>query len=91
VGGAGVARESLSSRSSRATQTFRFHSPRAAGRFDGELCAKRWGVGRHFDSYDVFLLQGSGHRRWQISAQADRSLIEGATLRILRDFRVEQE
>jgi 50S ribosomal protein L16 3-hydroxylase len=36
-------------------------------------------------------LQGSGHRRWQISAQADRSLIAGAPLRILRDFRVEQE
>jgi 50S ribosomal protein L16 3-hydroxylase len=49
------------------------------------------GVGPHFDSYDVFLLQGSGHRRWQISAQADRSLIEGAPLRILKDFRVEQE
>lgn len=52
---------------------------------------KGGGVGPHFDSYDVFLLQGSGHRRWQISAQADRSLIEGAPLRILRNFRVEQE
>lgn len=52
---------------------------------------KGGGVGPHFDSYDVFLLQGSGHRRWQISAQADRSLIEGAPLRILRDFKVEQE
>jgi 50S ribosomal protein L16 3-hydroxylase len=52
---------------------------------------KGGGVGPHFDSYDVFLLQGSGHRRWQISAQADRSLIEGAPLRILRDFRAEQE
>jgi len=52
---------------------------------------KGGGVGPHFDSYDVFLLQGSGHRRWQISAQADRSLIAGAPLRILRDFRVEQE
>jgi len=52
---------------------------------------KGGGVGPHFDSYDVFLLQGSGHRRWQISAQADRSLIVGAPLRILRDFRVEQE
>ncbi len=49
------------------------------------------GVGPHFDSYDVFLLQGSGHRRWQISAQADRKLIAGAPLRILSDFRVEQE
>jgi 50S ribosomal protein L16 3-hydroxylase len=52
---------------------------------------KGGGVGPHFDSYDVFLLQGAGHRRWQISAQADRSLIEGAPLRILRDFKVEQE
>jgi len=52
---------------------------------------KGGGVGPHFDSYDVFLLQGSGHRRWQISAQADRSLIPGAPLRILRDFRIEQE
>lgn len=52
---------------------------------------KSGGVGPHFDSYDVFLLQGSGHRRWQISAQADRNLIAGAPLRILRDFRVEQE
>lgn len=52
---------------------------------------KGGGVGPHFDSYDVFLLQGSGHRRWQISAQADRSLIAGAPLRILRDFRAEQE
>ncbi|HEX5364475.1 MAG TPA: cupin domain-containing protein [Gallionella sp.] len=52
---------------------------------------KGGGVGPHFDSYDVFLLQGKGHRRWQISTQADRSLIEGAPLRILRDFKVEQE
>jgi 50S ribosomal protein L16 3-hydroxylase len=52
---------------------------------------KGGGVGPHFDSYDVFLLQGLGHRRWQISTQADRSLIAGAPLRILRNFRVEQE
>ncbi len=49
------------------------------------------GVGPHFDSYDVFLLQGLGHRRWQISAQQDRTLIEGAPLKILRHFEVEQE
>jgi 50S ribosomal protein L16 3-hydroxylase len=49
------------------------------------------GVGPHFDSYDVFLLQGMGHRRWQISTQADRTLIEGAPLRILENFVVEQE
>ena len=52
---------------------------------------KGGGVGPHFDSYDVFLLQGMGHRRWQISTQEDRTLIEGAPLRILQDFKVEQE
>jgi 50S ribosomal protein L16 3-hydroxylase len=52
---------------------------------------KGGGVGPHFDSYDVFLLQGMGHRRWQISTQADRTLIEGAPLRILKSFKVEQE
>ncbi len=52
---------------------------------------KGGGVGPHFDSYDVFLLQGLGHRRWQISTQSDRTLIEGAPLRILKNFHVEQE
>jgi len=49
------------------------------------------GVGPHFDSYDVFLLQGAGRRRWQISQQKDRKLIEGAPLKILQTFDVEQE
>ena len=49
------------------------------------------GVGPHFDAYDVFLLQGAGHRRWQISTQKDRTLIEGAPLRLLQNFKVEQE
>lgn len=52
---------------------------------------KGGGVGPHFDSYDVFLLQGMGHRRWQISAQPDRTLVAGAPLRILQNFEVEQE
>jgi 50S ribosomal protein L16 3-hydroxylase len=52
---------------------------------------KGGGVGPHFDAYDVFLLQGTGHRRWQISTQKDRTLIEGAPLRILKEFHVEQE
>ncbi len=45
------------------------------------------GVGPHFDNYDVFLLQGLGKRRWLISDQDDRSLVEDAPLKILRDFR----
>lgn len=49
------------------------------------------GVGPHFDSYDVFLLQGMGRRVWQISAQRDKGLVEDAPVKILRDFRAEQE
>lgn len=49
------------------------------------------GVGPHFDSYDVFLLQGMGRRRWRISGQRDRSLVENAPLRILKRFRHTQE
>ena len=49
------------------------------------------GVGAHVDSYDVFLLQGSGKRRWKISSQTDLSLVEGAPLKILQNFKSEQE
>ena len=49
------------------------------------------GVGPHFDSYDVFLLQGCGQRLWRISEQEDLSLVEGAPLRILQNFNTEQE
>jgi 50S ribosomal protein L16 3-hydroxylase len=49
------------------------------------------GVGPHFDSYDVFLLQGLGQRLWRISEQWDLSLIEDAPLRILKNFTTEQE
>lgn len=52
---------------------------------------KGGGVGPHFDSYDVFLLQGQGHRRWQISAQQDRTLVEDAPLKILKHFQIEEE
>jgi len=49
------------------------------------------GVGPHFDSYDVFLIQGFGQRRWQVSAQQDLEIVEGAPLSILKRFQVEQE
>jgi len=49
------------------------------------------GVGPHFDSYDVFLLQGEGRRRWQISSQRDLTLVDGAPLKILRDFKPAHE
>jgi len=49
------------------------------------------GVGPHFDSYDVFLLQAEGQRRWKISAQKDLSLVEGLPLKILSKFKADEE
>ena len=45
------------------------------------------GVGPHFDSYDVFLLQAHGTRRWRISMQTERTLVDGAPLKILKRFK----
>ena len=48
------------------------------------------GVGPHVDSYDVFLLQVEGRRRWRWSAPTksidDHAWIEGAPLKQLRTF-----
>ncbi len=49
------------------------------------------GVGPHFDSYDVFLIQMSGRRRWQISAQKDLSLTPNLPLKILQRFKAESD
>ena len=49
------------------------------------------GVGPHFDSYDVFLLQGPGRRRWSVSRQSHLELDPKAPLKILRNFRAEKE
>jgi 50S ribosomal protein L16 3-hydroxylase len=49
------------------------------------------GVGPHFDSYDVFLLQAHGKRRWRVSAQQDLTLVEGMPLKILKNFQSDQE
>ncbi|MEY4470329.1 MAG: ribosomal protein arginine hydroxylase [Pseudomonadota bacterium] len=49
------------------------------------------GVGPHFDSYDVFLLQAHGQRRWRIGRQKDLSLQPGVPLKILQNFEAEEE
>jgi 50S ribosomal protein L16 3-hydroxylase len=49
------------------------------------------GVGPHFDSYDVFLIQMSGRRKWRISEQTDLTLTLDLPLKILRNFKVEHE
>lgn len=49
------------------------------------------GVGPHFDSYDVFLLQAHGKRHWRIGAQSDLRLVPDMPLKILSHFQPEEE
>lgn len=49
------------------------------------------GIGPHIDSYDVFLLQGTGIKLWQISAQQEQQLVPDAPLKILKNFQPQQE
>lgn len=49
------------------------------------------GVGPHYDSYDVFLLQASGRRRWRIGRQRDLALRPDLPCKILQRFEPEQE
>jgi 50S ribosomal protein L16 3-hydroxylase len=44
------------------------------------------GVGPHVDSYDVFLLQGAGERRWRYGQQQDLTLKPRLPLKILARF-----
>ena len=44
------------------------------------------GVGPHIDSYDVFLLQVQGRRRWRVGRVADASFVAGQPLKLLRRF-----
>lgn len=51
------------------------------------------GVGPHFDSYDVFLLQGHGRRRWLVGDGCDDAtpLLPHDRLRLLRRMDVRQD
>jgi 50S ribosomal protein L16 3-hydroxylase len=48
-------------------------------------------VGPHVDQYDVFLLQATGTRHWQIAESFDRELLTDCELNVLRTFDPEQE
>ena len=54
------------------------------------LAAPGGGVGPHFDSYDVFLLQGVGSRQWRISEQKDLELDPDAPLKILKKLKASE-
>ena len=52
------------------------------------FAARGGSVGAHVDQYDVFLLQGKGHRRWQIDAGPNPPLgfRDDVELKLLREF-----
>ncbi|MGL1829805.1 UNVERIFIED_CONTAM: cupin [Acinetobacter sp. HSTU-ASm16] len=45
-------------------------------------------VGQHFDFYDVFLVQGYGHRRWQLGQMCDENtaFVAGQPLKLLPEM-----
>jgi 50S ribosomal protein L16 3-hydroxylase len=47
-------------------------------------------VGQHFDFYDVFLVQGYGHRRWQLGQMCDSEseFVAGQPLKLLPEMDV---
>jgi len=48
-------------------------------------------VGPHFDQYDVFLLQASGRRCWQIATEFDPTWLSGCDLKVLASFNAETQ
>ena len=65
-------------------------------RFDDLMVSfapKQGSVGAHTDGYDVFLLQGMGKRKWQVSAGPlhKPALLENVDIQVLADFEPEQE
>lgn len=52
-------------------------------------------AGAHIDNYDVFLFQGLGHRRWQISdapvPEGEERYREDLDIRLLEDFPVDHD
>lgn len=52
-------------------------------------------AGAHIDNYDVFLLQGMGHRRWQINhapvPEGGENYVPDLDIRLLADFEADAE
>ena len=72
-------------------QRFRFVADARLDDLMASYAADGGGVGPHVDSYDVFLIQALGRRRWRISRQRDLALVDGLPLKILADFRPSAE
>ena len=72
-------------------QRFRFVADARLDDLMASYATAGGGVGPHVDSYDVFLIQAHGRRRWRISRQRDLALVDGLPLAILADFRPSAE
>lgn len=48
-------------------------------------------VGAHVDAYDVFLLQLQGTRQWKISESFDPTILNNTDMRVLKNFKAEQD
>jgi 50S ribosomal protein L16 3-hydroxylase len=72
-------------------QRFRFVADARLDDLMASYATDGGGVGPHVDSYDVFLIQAQGRRRWRISRQHDLTLVPGLPLKILADFRPSAE
>ena len=72
---------------------FRFLPPWRIDDIMVSYAADGGGVGPHFDYYDVFLLQGSGRRKWRIGQTCDHNsaLVDHPCLKILAEFDVTDE
>lgn len=55
------------------------------------LASDGGGVGPHYDSYDVFLLQMHGKRHWKVGPLENTELEENVPLKILKDFKPTEE
>ena len=49
------------------------------------------GIGAHLDSYDVFLVQAAGKRRWEVSETVDPTLVPNVPLKILKNFKAQHD
>lgn len=49
------------------------------------------GVGPHVDSYDVFLVQGAGRRRWRLARKRPFRMLPGAPLKLIDGFEADEE
>ena len=72
-------------------QRFRFIADARLDDLMASYATDGGGVGPHVDSYDVFLIQAQGRRRWRISRQRDLALLDGLPLKILASFRPSAE